>query len=101
FKVPSESITEKVKVERLLHEYGARAIAIRKDYIVFEATGHREEIDRLVKFFEPFGLIEFVRGARVAIIKKSTGFHEKVKEFERKQPAENFEINSIPEDQSV
>ncbi|HRP18548.1 MAG TPA: acetolactate synthase small subunit [Ginsengibacter sp.] len=101
FKVPSDSITEKVKVERLLHEYGARAIAIRKDYIVFEATGHREEIDRLVKFFEPFGLIEFVRGARVAIIKKSTGFHEKVKEFERKQPAENFEINSIPEDQSV
>lgn len=101
YKVPSESITEKIKVERLLHEYGARAIAIRKDYIVFEATGHREEVNKLIKFFEPYGLIEFVRGARVAIIKNSTGFHEKVKEFERRQPAENFEINSIQEDQSV
>ena len=43
YKVLSEEITEKVKVERLLREYGARAVAIRKDFIVFETTGHREE----------------------------------------------------------
>ena len=101
YKVSSESITEKVKVERLLHQFGARAIAIRKDYVVFEATGHHEEIDRVIRFFEPYGLIEFVRGARVAIIKESTGFHDKVKEFERMQPTENFEITDVPEDQSV
>jgi len=41
YKVSTEEITEKVKVERLLRQYGARAIAIRKDYIVFETTGHR------------------------------------------------------------
>lgn len=101
YKVSSEAITEKVKVERLLHQYGARAIAIRKDYIVFEATGHQEEIDRVIRFFEPYGLIEFVRGARVAIIKDSESFHDKVKEFERKQPLETVEITDIPEDQSV
>src|SRR5688500_14055892 len=48
YKVPADTITEKVKVERLLREYGARAVVIRKDYIVFEATGQREETDRLV-----------------------------------------------------
>lgn len=101
YKVSSDSITEKVKVERLLHQFGARAIAIRKDYIVFEATGHQEEIDRVIRFFEPYGLIEFVRGARVAIIKDSESFHDKVKEFERKQPLETIEITDIPEDQSV
>lgn len=88
YKVSSESITEKVKVERLLNQYGARAVAIRKDYIVFESTGHEEEIERVIKFFEPYGLIEFVRGARVAIIKESEGFHQKVKEFEEMQPGE-------------
>jgi len=101
YKVSSESITEKVKVERLLHQFGARAIAIRKDYIVFEATGHHEEIDRVIKFFEPYGLIEFVRGARVAIIKDSSSFHDRVKEFEREQPQEVIENTDIPEDQSV
>lgn len=86
YKVSTDAITEKVKVERLLREFGARAVAIRKDYTVFETTGHREETDKLIEFLDPYGLIEFVRSARVAIIKDSHGFHEKVKEFEEMQP---------------
>lgn len=86
YKVSTEAIAEKVKVERLLREYGARAVAIRKDFTVFETTGHREETDALVKVLEPFGLIEFVRSARVAIIKSSNGFHDKLKEFEAMAP---------------
>src|SRR6476620_10978383 len=82
YKVPTNEIAEKVQVERLLRKYGAKAVVIRKDYTVFETTGHREETDGLVKVLEPYGLIEFVRSARVAIIKASSGFHEKLKEFE-------------------
>ncbi len=93
YKVPTEIITEKVKVERLLSEYGARAIAIRKDYTVFETSGHREEIEALINALEPFGLIEFVRSARVAIIKSSSGFHEKLKEFEEDEPGETVVEN--------
>ena len=93
YKVPTDAITEKVKVERLLREFGARAVAIRKDYTVFETTGQREETDKLVAFLEPFGLIEFVRSARVAIIKESSGFHGKVKEFEKEQPGEEVVEN--------
>jgi acetolactate synthase I/III small subunit len=88
YKVPTEIIAEKAKVERLLHQFGARVVAIRKDYTVFETTGHREETDRLISALEPYGLIEFVRSARVAIIKESEGFHSKVKEFEKQQPGE-------------
>ncbi len=88
YKVPTDEIAEKVKVERLLREYGARAVVIRKDYTVFETTGQREETDKLVAVLEPFGLIEFVRSARVAIIKNSNGFHEKLKEFELAEPGE-------------
>src|SRR5690606_18062406 len=79
---------EKVLVERLLRENGARAVVIRKDYTVFEATGHREETDKLIEVLQPYGLIEFVRSARVAIIKDSDGFNRKLREFERRQPGE-------------
>ena len=48
YKVSTDEIAEKVKVERLLREYGARAVVIRKDYTVFETTGHREETDKLI-----------------------------------------------------
>jgi acetolactate synthase-1/3 small subunit len=94
YKVPTDEITEKVKVERLLREYGARAVVIRKDYTVFETTGHREETEALLKVLEPFGLIEFVRSARVAIIKESDGFHKKLKEFEAMNPSEELVTNS-------
>lgn len=86
YKVPTSEIAEKVQVERLLRKYGARAVAIRHDYTVFETTGHREETDALISVLEPYGLIEFVRSARIAIIKESKGFHEKLKEFEQMAP---------------
>lgn len=88
YKVPTKIIAEKVKVERLLRQYGARAVVIRNDYIVFEATGHREETEKLIEVLAPYGLIEFVRSARIAIIKDSSGFHEKLKEFEEQEPGE-------------
>ncbi|MEO6069935.1 MAG: acetolactate synthase small subunit [Chitinophagaceae bacterium] len=90
YKVPTEEVAEKVKVERLLRSFGARAVVIRKDYTIFETTGQREETDNLVKVLEPYGLIEFVRSARVAIIKASSGFHAKLKEYEQLAPG--FEV---------
>ena len=88
YKVPTDIIAEKVSVERLLRQYGARAVVIRTDYTVFETTGHREETDALVTVLQQYGLIEFVRSARIAIIKASDGFHSKIKEFERLEPGE-------------
>ena len=94
YKVPTEEIAEKVKVERLLREHGARAVVIRRDYTIFETSGHREETDKLIRVLEPFGLIEFVRSARVAIIKNSSGFHEKLRDFEYKEPGEEVAGNA-------
>ena len=88
YKVPTDIIAAEVKVERLLCEHGAHTVVIRKDYTVFQVSGHREETENLVKVLEPYGLIEFVRSARVAIIKNSNGFHEKLKEFEALAPGE-------------
>lgn len=97
YKVPTDTIAEKALVERLLRENGARAVLIRKDYTVFETTGHRSETDNLIAALQPFGLIEFVRSARIAIIKDSDGFNRKLREFERiepgQEPVENEYLN--------
>lgn len=99
YKVPTDTIAEKVLVERLLRENGARAVVIRKDYTVFETTGHREETDKLIEVLQPYGLIEFVRSARVAIIKDSQGFNEKLREFERKDPGQDVIENEYLDQQ--
>lgn len=95
YKVPTDVIASEVKVERLLRQYGATAVVIRKDYTVFQVAGHREETDNLIKVLEPYGLIEFVRSARVAIIKDSDGFHKKLKEFEYREPGEDAAENEF------
>ncbi len=86
YKVPTDIIAEQVKVERLLSQHGAKAVVIRKDYTIFEVAGQREETDKLITILEPYGLIEFVRSARIAIIKNSEGFHKKLQEFEYREP---------------
>jgi len=98
YKVPTDIIAEEVKVERLLREHGAKAVVIRKDYTVFEVAGHREETDKLIRVLEPYGLIEFVRSARVAIIKSSDGFHQKLQDFEYREPGEEAVENEFLND---
>jgi acetolactate synthase-1/3 small subunit len=100
YKVPTDVITEKVKVERLLRTCGARVVAITKEFTIFETTGQREETERLVKVLAPYGLIEFVRSARVAIIKDSKGFHEKLKEFESLEHKETIIEDPISEEEA-
>jgi len=86
YKVPTAVIMKDVKVERLLREFGANAVVIREDYTVFEATGQDEEIDNLLKELHKYGLIEFVRSSRIAIIKSSEGVHKKVLDMEKNDP---------------
>ena len=88
YKVPTDVIQEKAYVERLLREHGASVVVLRKDYTVFEVVGQRQETDKLVKVLQPYGLIEFVRSARIAIIKNSSGFNQKLREFEYREPGE-------------
>ncbi|RYY68383.1 MAG: acetolactate synthase small subunit [Chitinophagaceae bacterium] len=95
YKVPTDEVAEKVKVERLLRQYGAKAVVIRKDYTVFETTGHREETDGLIKALEPYGMIEFVRSARIAIIKASSGFHDRLKMYESSAPGDELVENEF------
>ncbi|OYZ43557.1 MAG: acetolactate synthase small subunit, partial [Sphingobacteriales bacterium 24-40-4] len=47
----------------------------------------------LIRILQPFGLIEFVRSARVAIIKNSDGFNRKLREFEKAEPGEDVVEN--------
>ncbi|OZA67372.1 MAG: acetolactate synthase small subunit, partial [Sphingobacteriia bacterium 39-39-8] len=56
--------------------------------------------DKLVEVLAPYGLIEFVRSARVAIIKASHGFHEKLKEFEETEPGEDQVENEFLDKQN-
>lgn len=93
YKVPTAVIMKEVKVERLLRQFGANAVVIRDDYTVFEATGQDEEINNLLKELDKYGLIEFVKSSRIAIIKSSESMHKKVLNMQKNDPV-NLPINN-------
>ena len=86
YKVSTAIIMKEVKVERLLREFGAKAVVIRDDYTVFETTGQDDEIDKLLVELSKYGLIEFVKSARIAIIKANEGIHKKVLKMQANDP---------------
>lgn len=93
----ANSAANRAEAEKLLREYGARRITGTDDnYTVFETTGTPETTNALVKVLEPLGLTEFVKSARIAIIKSSNTFYQKLKQFESRHPKEESDNNKVP-----
>ncbi len=73
FKVKTSSIM-KEEMNHLFKKYNTRFITIEKDFTVFEATGHENEIDNLATELKHFELIEFIKSARIAVTLNSEAF---------------------------
>ena len=46
---------------------GANSVVVGQDYAVFELTGSSKELNKFEDLMKPFGIIEMVRGGRIAI----------------------------------
>lgn len=82
YKVATSSFYDGNEVEKLLRHHSARIIRVEKEYLIIEKTGWKEETQQLLNDLEPFGVIEFNRSGRVAIIKDWINAHEAVLEYE-------------------
>ena len=45
----------------------AKSVDVGQDYAIFEMTGSSKELNKFEKLMKPFGIIEMVRGGRIAI----------------------------------
>jgi len=70
-----EEIQEKLKFRR------ANMISITEDYFVIEASGSKDEIDKLYDRLKPYGLMQFVRSGRIAITRPKMAISELLQEF--------------------
>lgn len=89
YKVPTQTIMKDIKVERVLREFGAKAVVIREDYTIFEVTGQDDEINKFLNLLHNYNLKEFVKSARIAIIRANEGVHKKVVEMDANDPTKD------------
>jgi acetolactate synthase I/III small subunit len=83
YKLPIKAITEGSKLEMIIREHHARILTVEEQFLIIEKTGHKENTQELLEKLEPFGVIEFVRSGRVAIIKPMWKFNESLHEMEK------------------
>jgi acetolactate synthase-1/3 small subunit len=69
FKVRTETPKARMEVEELAHRYGAAMAYASKRFVVIEKSGTESDVDSLYRLLEEFGIAEFVRSGRIAMVK--------------------------------
>lgn len=82
YKIPSEAFYNGNEVENLIREHNARILRIEKEYIVIEKTGHEHETELLLTELQKFGIYEFIRSGRIAIVKPMERLNNYLKSIE-------------------
>jgi acetolactate synthase I/III small subunit len=85
YKISTKAL-QNGNIELLIREHNARILTITEEYIVLEKTGHQQALIDLQVKLAPYGLIEYSKSGRVAIIKWSRRFHDHLKELETQRP---------------
>lgn len=82
YKIPLASLYGGDKVERIIRKHNARIIAIEEEFAVVEKTGQEQETEALLEDLRTFGIFEFVRSGRVAIVKPMERLNAYLKSIE-------------------
>ena len=81
YKIPTESLTNGLEVERIVREHNARFLTIERDFVVIEKSGYKRETKALFDELRPFGINEFVRSGRIAVARQQHGLGHDVEEM--------------------
>ncbi|NMC37281.1 MAG: acetolactate synthase small subunit [Bacteroidales bacterium] len=94
-KVATKSMMSGNILETAVKNYNARIIVVSPEYIIIEKTGHKEEINELVVYLEPYGILQFVRSGRVAITKQVKELNAYLRELDEASRAKPEEVAII------
>lgn len=76
-KVSTKNPEQRREVEELAVLFRATVTYVGSDYLVIEKTGSEEQISSLYNLLKPFGIKEFVRSGRIAVVKEESNVEGK------------------------
>ena len=81
FKIKSDLLFEERQIQNIIKESNARIVTVNKAFFVLEKSGRRSEIELLNRELSVFGIMQFVRSARIAVTKDELKITEMLKAF--------------------
>ena len=79
FKISTEHLYDE-KIQQKLKFRRAHIVTITERYFVIEASGLKDDIDRMYEKLKPYGLLQFVRSGRIAITRPKMAISEILQE---------------------
>ncbi len=76
-KVSTKNATARREAEDVAHIFRAKVLHVGSDFMVIEKTGTEEEIESMLLLLRPFGIKEFVRSGRIAVLRDGKKFEGK------------------------
>lgn len=68
YKIKTTQVFDQ-NLEALIRKNNARILTVEKEFVVFEKTGYRDQIQSLLEQLQKYGVVEFTRSGRVAVVK--------------------------------
>jgi acetolactate synthase I/III small subunit len=68
-KVTTKTADQRKEVENFTSLFNAKIVSVGTDYLTIEKSGSEEEINSLYARVKPFGIKEYVRSGRIALLK--------------------------------
>lgn len=96
-KVSTKNPSKRQEVEDLVYLFQATIVYVGHTFLTIEKSGSEEEINSLYSLLKPFGIREYVRSGRIALIKEEQVYNGKVGESLREPSsiASSIEISAI------
>ena len=81
FKIASHLLFDERQIQNIIKESNAQIVTVSRDFFVLAKTGRRFEIEEMHEKLEPYGIMQFVRSARIAVSKAEMPIRAMLQEF--------------------
>jgi acetolactate synthase-1/3 small subunit len=82
YKVTTSGLMSGNTIDNIVRTYNVRILEVSPEYMIIEKTGHRTEINDLLTYLEPFGILQFAKSGRVAITRQVKELSSYLKEMD-------------------
>ena len=84
FKIKSSLLFDDRKIQNIIKESNAIIVTVNPDFFVIEKSGRTYELDELYEKLSKYGILQYVRSARIAVTKAPLFISDILKKFKKK-----------------
>lgn len=82
FKIASHLLFDERQIQNIIKDSNSQIVTVSRDFFVISKAGRRNEIEEVYDLLKPYGIMQFVRSARISVSKEEMRISSILKEFQ-------------------